>query len=133
MLSQLPGVPPGTEASTKCKENERIQTFLSFWLSDAENRYVNSKREFLAVIRCLTEVKWLVVGSPFPMVIYSDHSALRDVFAKGDRKKRRIDGWMDRFGEFEFRLAYRSYRDPREEVTTFPSNSELQSQFSRRR
>ncbi len=67
------GIPPGTEATPHFVEHERINQFLSFRLADAEQRYGNSERECLAVVRCLGEVKWLVIGSPYPVMVYSDH------------------------------------------------------------
>ena len=101
VLFQLQGVPSGTEASLQFKSHERINLFLSFKLADAETRYVNSERECLAVVRCLNEVKKLVIGSLYPVMIYSDHTALRDIFTKGDNKKARINGWLDQLGEFD--------------------------------
>ena len=62
-LFQLQGVTPGTEATPKFLPNEKIIMFLSFRLIDTESRYVNSERECLAVVRCLAEVKWLVIGN----------------------------------------------------------------------
>lgn len=97
VLFQLQGVPPGTEASAQFGSQERINLFLSFKLAYAKTRYVNSEGEFLAVIHCLSEAKWLVIGSPHPVMIYSDHTALRDIFTKGDSEKTRINGcgWVD--------------------------------------
>ena len=48
--------------------------FLSFRLADVETRYVNSERECLAVVRCLAEVRWLVMGNQHPVLVYSDHA-----------------------------------------------------------
>lgn len=64
VLFQMPGVPPGEEATPKFLINERIIMFLSFQLSEAESRYVNLERVCLAIVRCLSEVKWLLIGSP---------------------------------------------------------------------
>ena len=105
VLFQLHGVPSGTEASPQFGSQERINLFLSFKLADAETRYVNSEKEFLAVVRCLSEVKRLVIGSLYPVMIDSDHTALRDIFAKGNSEKARINGWLDRLGEFDLKLV----------------------------
>lgn len=107
----MEGVEAGTEATPKFRENERINMFLSFQLSDAETRYVNSERECLAIIRCLNEVKWLVIGSRCPVMIYSDHRALSDIFSKGDSTKARIKTWLDRLSEFDLKVVHRSSRD----------------------
>ena len=79
VLFQLEGLAPGTEAgnSSVHRLSERIIMFLSFRLSDAETRYSNSEREALAVIRCLAEVRWMVMASEYPVLVYTDHSALR--------------------------------------------------------
>ena len=41
------------------------------------------------MIRCLAEVKWLVIGNKYPFVIYSDHDALQhtDDLKKGQTEK----------------------------------------------
>ena len=85
----------GTEATPKFRKNERINIFFSFWLSDVETRYVNSEREYLAIVRCLNEIKWLVIGNKFPTIIYADHHALSDIFNKEDSTKARINTWLD--------------------------------------
>lgn len=111
VLFQMEGVEAGTEATPKFGENKRINMFLSFRLSDAETRYVNSERECLATVRCLNKVKWLVIGSRFPTIIYSDHYALSEIFNKGDSTKARINTWLDRLSEFDLKVAHRSSRD----------------------
>lgn len=110
-LFQLQGQPAGTEASPKFLPNERIIMFLSFRLNDAESRYVNSERECLAIVRCLAEVRWIVIGSKYPVKVYSDHDALMPIFTKGQTEKGRISNWMDRLGEYDFQLVYRPSRD----------------------
>jgi len=50
-------VPIGTKATPKFLDNERIIIFISFRLIDIETRYINSKREYLIVVRCLAEVR----------------------------------------------------------------------------
>lgn len=107
----MKGVKPGTEASTKFARNERIVMFLFYRLTDAETRYGNSERECLVVVRCLTEIKWLVANNSYEILIYSDHHALQDIFSKGDSEKARINAWLDRFSEFDLRLVHRPSRD----------------------
>ena len=94
-LFQLQGVPAGTEASPKFLPNERVIMFLSFRLNDAETRYVNSERECLAIVRCLAEVRWLVIGSKHPVLAYSDHDALMPIMEKGQTEKgESLTGWI---------------------------------------
>jgi len=51
--------------------------FISFCLTDVETRYSNSVREALAIIRCPAEIKWMVIASDYPVLVYTDHSALK--------------------------------------------------------
>ena len=55
---------------------------LPFGSSDTETRYASSDRECLAIIRCLGEVQWLVVGNPHPVMVYTDFHALFKNFHK---------------------------------------------------
>lgn len=111
VLFQVKNVPAGTEAPLKFLDSQRIITFLSFRLTDAETRYTNSEKECLAVVCCLAEVKWLVIGSGFSTMVYSDRSALQDMFENGESEKARINGWLDRLEESDLHLVHRSSRD----------------------
>ena len=44
-------------------------------------------------------------------MVYSDHIALKDIFAKEDSEKTRINGWLDRLGKFNLKLVYRPSTD----------------------
>ena len=110
-LFQLHGAKPGTEATLRFQLNERIIMFLSFRLNNAETRYSNSEREYLAVVRCLAEVKWLVMDNKYPVILYSDHEALKPIFATGQTEKGRIATWIDRLGEYDYKLVHRPSRD----------------------
>ncbi len=85
--------------------------FLSYRLTDAETRYGNSERDCLAVVRCLTEIKWVVINSLYKILIYLDHRALQDIFTKGDSEKARINAWLDRFSGFNIQLVHQPSRD----------------------
>jgi hypothetical protein len=78
-LFQLHGIEPNTEAnnSHQHREAERIIQFFTYKLEDAERRYTNPEREALAVVKGLAEVKWLIVASPYPIYVYTDHQALK--------------------------------------------------------
>ena len=110
-LFQIRDVPPGTEATPTIALNERIIMFLSYRLNDAETRYSSSERECLAIVKYLAEVRWLVIGSKYPVIIYSDHEALKPIFATGQTEKGRVATWLDRLGEFDTKVVYRPSRD----------------------
>ena len=113
VLFQLEGIPTDTEAvsSATFQAAERIIMFMSFRVSDAETRYSNSEGEALAVIRCLAEVRWMVVASPYQVMVYTDHEALKTLLTGVDNDAHgRIAKWQERLGEYDIRLIHRSAR-----------------------
>lgn len=111
VLFQLDGISAGTEALSNAafREAERIVMFISFRLSDAESRYSNSEREASAVIRCLAEVRWMVIASPHPVILYTDHEALKTLLTCADNDAHgRIAKWQERLGEYDIKLLHRS-------------------------
>lgn len=123
---QLKRVFKETEATLKFLLNERIVMFLSFKLENAEIRYFNSKRECLAVIKCLTEVKWLIIENDHSVMIYSNHEALKFIFVIENTDQTRIADWMNRLGKYDLKLVYRSSRDQHIEIA-----DELSKMFTR--
>ena len=107
VLFQLVDAPPGTEAMHSYKENIRIIMFMSFRLEDAETRYDSTEREALAVVRCLAEVRWLVMGSEYSTRLYTNHSALESIFTQGSDAHGRISRWMDRLTEYDYEVHHR--------------------------
>ena len=73
VLFQLHDTPAGTEVGPQHCTNERIIMFISFHLADAETRYGTTDREALAIVQCLAKVQWLVIRSPYPVKLYTDH------------------------------------------------------------
>ena len=110
-LFQLEGMPPPSEATNSLvhRDAERMIMFISFKLEDAETRYSNSEREALAVIRCLAEVRWMVISSSYPILVYTDHEALWVLLRGLDNDAHgRIAKWQERLGEYNFRLLHRA-------------------------
>jgi hypothetical protein len=75
-------------------------------LADIESRYTITKREVLTVVRCLAEVRWIVVGSPYPIKIYTDHDALLSTLVKGPDSHGKVAHWIDRLTEYDFEVYY---------------------------
>ncbi|KAL2436955.1 hypothetical protein ABEF95_015655 [Exophiala dermatitidis] len=73
--------------------------FLSFAFTDTEKRYHTTEREALALLKALLEVRWLVVGSPHPVQVYTDHSALLKVLT-GTDSHGRLARWQVKFSEY---------------------------------
>lgn len=110
-LFQLHGTKPGTEAIPKFQPSERIILSMSYRLLDAETRYSNSERECYAIVRSLAEVRRLVVGSRYPVMVYTDHEALKSLFNTGKTENGTLAAWMDRLGEYDLKLFHRPSRD----------------------
>ena len=107
ILFQLAASPAGTEATDKLKQDLRIIMFLSFKLNDAETRYSTTEREALAVVRCLAEVRWLVMGNRHPTKVYTDHIALTSILSKGTDEHGRIARWLDRLTKYDLEIHHR--------------------------
>ncbi|KAH0607822.1 uncharacterized protein H6S33_002856 [Morchella sextelata] len=105
VLFQLDGLPLSTVAGPKFRENERIILFISKAFAPAETRYHTTEREALAVVRALSEVRWLVLGSPHPIKVYTDHQALLSVL-KGDEAKGRIARWQMQLAEYDMEIHH---------------------------
>lgn len=74
--------------------------FISFRLAEVESRYSNSEREALAVIRCLAEVRWMIIASAYPVFVYTDDEALKTLLTRLDNDAHgRIAKWKERLGE----------------------------------
>ena len=110
VLFQLGEVAPDTEATNTeiHRKVERIIMFISFRLAEVESRYSNSEREALAVIGCLAEVRWMIIASPYPVFVYTDHEALKTLLTGPDNDAHgRIAKWQERLGEYDIRLLHR--------------------------
>lgn len=88
---------------------EHLITFLSFRLEDAETRYSNSEWEALAVVRCWAEVKWMVMASLYPTLVYTDHEAPKVLLTGPDNNSHGcIAKWQEQLGEYDFQLLHRA-------------------------
>lgn len=105
VLFQLINTPPGTIAAPKYRSLERVVMFLSKPFALAETRYHTTEREALAVVRSLNEVRWLVIGSRYPIKIYTDHQALVSIL-KGDDARGRIVRWQLSLAEFDMEIHH---------------------------
>ena len=109
-LFQLHGIEAHTEANNtnEHRNAERIIQFMSFRLEDAETRYTNPEREALAVVKSLAEVKWLVVASPYPVMVYTDHQVLKTLLTgPANDSHGRIANWQQRLSEYDVILLHR--------------------------
>jgi len=105
VLFQLPNTPAGTSLTTKTRKEMKIIMFLSKRLIAVETRYSTTEREALAILRCLEEVRWLVLGSPYPTKVYTDYKALLGLLRKDDPHGR-IVRWQIRLAEYDVQYIH---------------------------
>ena len=109
-LFQLHDIDVHTKAtnSQEHREAERIIHFISFWLESSEMRYTNPEREALAVMKELAEVKWLIVASRYPTIVYTDHQALKTLLTGPSNDSHgRIANWQQRLSEYDIIPVHR--------------------------
>jgi len=49
---------------------------MSFGFQEREQRYPITEREFLAALKCVEEVKWIISGSKYQTYLYTNYKAL---------------------------------------------------------
>lgn len=76
---------------------ERVVQFISQSFSDTETRYMGVERSYLAILRTLEEVRYLVLQSPFPIIVYTPIAPL---MRKIEEFKGRLACWQVRMAEF---------------------------------
>jgi len=107
ILFQLDGCAPGTVAAPKLRDKERIVYFMSHLFTPTESRYNTTEHEALAVIRCLKEVRHRVLGSEYPLKLYTDHAALVTVLTSdGGDSNGRIARWQSKIQEFDLEIHH---------------------------
>lgn len=92
-LFQLHEWEPGTIAAQQNQDRMRIIMVISKHVEPAETQYKTSEQEALAVVRCLVEIFWPVLGAHYPTKVYTDLSALISVLRHDDAHGR-IGKWQ---------------------------------------
>ena len=82
------------------KGRERVIQFISQRFADTETRYLDIEKECLAILRALEEVRFIVVASKFPVVVYTDFGALVSIL-RNDDTRGRIAGWQAKMAEYD--------------------------------
>ena len=63
------------------------------------------------MVRCLAEVKWMIMASFYPTLVYTDHEALKVLLTGPDNDAHgRIAKWQERLGKYDFQLLHRTAR-----------------------
>lgn len=82
------------------KRKEQVVQFIAQAFSDTESRYLDVEKGCLALLRSLEEVRFLVLNSRYPVVVYSSSPILVSILGKDDSKGR-IAGWRVRISEYD--------------------------------
>jgi hypothetical protein len=77
-----------------------LQTF-----NDAERNYNIHDREFLAVFRGLTHHRHLLLSSPFPTTIFTDHKNL-EYYRHPCHINRRVARYIPQLADYDFKLVH---------------------------
>ena len=101
------GVEAGTVNTLKLFNEVKILCFLSQKLSDPETRYSTGKREVLGLVRALTECRSLVLDSPHPVLVYTDHLNLITIMGIEGEPSGQIARWVEYLGMFDIRVVHR--------------------------
>jgi len=100
VLFQLPSLPAGANLTVAMRKEMKIVLWISKRFLPAETHYSATEREAFAILRCLESVRWLVLGSPFPMKVYTDHKGLLGLLRKDDAHGR-IVRWQVCLSEYD--------------------------------
>lgn len=106
VLIQLDGCPPGTDLFSVPMDKQRVVKCLSFKFSDVQRRYHNTEREFLALLLSLERCRHLLVGLPYPVMTYTDHSAIISIVNDSNNGRTRIVQWQYRLGEYNLQIRH---------------------------
>jgi hypothetical protein len=73
-------------------------------LNAAERNYSIGDREFLAIIEGLKRIRHLVMGSPYKLIIYTDHNNLR-YYRHPQKLNRHVARYIAFLADFDFELV----------------------------
>ena len=110
-LFQLNEMKSKTEIIFKWLFNEKNNMFLSFKLVDAKTRYFNIEKKCYIIVKCLTEIKWLMMRNKHSIMIYIDHKTSKFIFATKQIEKKRITIWLNMLKEYDLQLFHRFNRN----------------------
>ena len=105
VLFQLIDREPGVPARAANRSLAQIIIFISLRMSDAESRFATTEQEALAVLCCLQEVRWLMHRSAYPVLVYTDHSALIHLLNHDDMQGR-VARWQLKHSEYDLQYDH---------------------------
>jgi transposase InsO family protein len=74
-------------------------------VSDVETRYSQIEKKAQAIVHGYERFRYYLVGGP-PFLLITDHKPLEYIMNKPSKKNARLDHWLLRLQEFDFKLVY---------------------------
>lgn len=102
----MENVPPGTVCDDRNWSNVRINMWMSFKLADNEKRYSMPEKEMLAVVRALQECRWLILHSPHPIKVYTDHKGVVESVNNHTEVHGKLSRWMEILLKYDLEFVY---------------------------
>src|SRR4051812_38879588 len=100
----------GAVLGQRIDKHPHVVCYASRTLNDAQMNYSTTEKELLAVVFSLDKFRSYVLGSK--VIIFTDHAALRYLFAKKDAKARLIR-WILLLQEFDLEIRDKNGEDNR--------------------
>ncbi|KDN65206.1 hypothetical protein CSUB01_12580, partial [Colletotrichum sublineola] len=100
-------MPPGTMITDKNFADTVIIMWMSFRLSDQEKRYSVPEKETLAIVRALTECRWLTDASPHPIMLYTDHKSIEQSMRNHGEIHGKLAKWIEQMTEHDVVYVHR--------------------------
>lgn len=110
LLFQLENAETGTPLTKALRNDISSIMFMSYQFTPAQTRYHTTERECLAVVKALAEVRWIVKGSKYPLILYTDHQALLKLLRSEDATGR-IARWQLSLSEYDLDIYHVPGRD----------------------
>ncbi|KAL1223574.1 putative mitochondrial protein [Cardamine amara subsp. amara] len=92
----------GAVLGQKIDKKLHVIYYASRTLDDAQGRYVTTEKELLAVVFAFEKFRSYLVGSK--VIVYTDHVALRHIYAKKETKPRLLR-WILLLQEFDMEIV----------------------------
>lgn len=89
----------------KTTEGERVVSYASKSLTEAEQKYCTTEKEALAIVWAVEKFKMYLLGIHFEL--NTDHRALEAIFKPASNPPARIERWLLRVQVFDFHVVYK--------------------------
>ena len=75
-------------------------------MNSAQQNYAIREQECLAIFELVTKYEWLLAGSCFQILCYSDHKSLEQLNSGAMITNKRLARWKEKFDEFDYKIVW---------------------------